>query len=177
MWTYALQSARWMNICEARRIGSSPNCRSFCGFPASAHSRTTRPDMLDAADWVRTQCEQAGLSAEIVQTAGHPIVYAEWTRAAGTPTVLVYGHYDVQPPDPLDQWTTPPFEPTVRDGTAVCARGDRRQRADAHAHQVGRSLDEDGRQTAGECEVRDRRGGRSRQQQPGHLPREGKANG
>lgn len=79
-------------------------------------------DMLAAADWVRTHCAQAGLSAEIVETAGHPIVYAEWTGAPGAPTALVYGHYDVQPPDPLDEWITPPFEPTVRDGR-LYARG------------------------------------------------------
>ena len=60
--------------------------------------------------------------SEIVPTAGHPIVYAEWLEAARRPTVLVYGHYDVQPPDPLDEWTTPPFEPTVRDGS-IYARG------------------------------------------------------
>ena len=63
-----------------------------------------------------------GLSAELIETAGHPIVYAESPPVPGAPTVLVYGHYDVQPADPLDQWITPPFEPTVRDGN-IYARG------------------------------------------------------
>src|SRR6185437_9556702 len=53
---------------------------------------------------------------------GHPLVYADWLHAAKKPTVLMYGHYDVQPPDPLDEWKTPPFEPTERDGN-IYARG------------------------------------------------------
>ncbi|MEX0749982.1 MAG: peptidase M20, partial [Dehalococcoidia bacterium] len=85
--------------------------QEFLRIPSISAQPDHKPDMQAAADWVRTQCEQAGLAAEIVPTAGHPIVYAEWTQAAGAPTVLVYGHYDVQPPDPLDQWVTPPFEP------------------------------------------------------------------
>ena len=63
-----------------------------------------------------------GLETEVVKTAGHPIVYAEWTQAEGAPTALVYGHYDVQPSDPLDEWLSPPFEPTIRDGR-LYARG------------------------------------------------------
>ena len=91
-------------------------------IPSVSAQPVHKPDMQRAAEWVRDQCTQAGLAAEIVPTAGHPIVYAEWTKAPGAPTVLVYGHYDVQPPDPLDQWVTPPFEPTVRDGR-LYARG------------------------------------------------------
>ena len=59
---------------------------------------------------------------EVMPTAGHPTVYAEWLGAPGKPTILLYGHYDVQPPDPLDLWHTPPFEPTLRDGK-LYARG------------------------------------------------------
>src|SRR6185369_1585615 len=75
-----------------------------------------------AAEWVQDQLKEIGLKTELVETAGHPIVYGEWLGAAGAPTALVYGHYDVQPPDPLDQWVTPAFEPTVRDG-CLYARG------------------------------------------------------
>ncbi len=63
-----------------------------------------------------------GLETSTVATAGHPMVVARWTGAPGRPTVLLYGHYDVQPPEPLELWTTPPFEPTIRDGR-VFARG------------------------------------------------------
>src|SRR6185295_1181594 len=57
-----------------------------------------------------------------VETPGHPVVYAQSAAAPGAPTVLVYGHYDVQPPDPLNEWISPPFEPTVRNGN-IYARG------------------------------------------------------
>jgi acetylornithine deacetylase/succinyl-diaminopimelate desuccinylase-like protein len=63
-----------------------------------------------------------GLDTTVIATAGHPMVVARWSGAAGAPTVLLYGHYDVQPPDPLEGWTTPPFEPAIRDGR-VYARG------------------------------------------------------
>ena len=75
-----------------------------------------------AAEFVYRQFTDMGLTAELVHTAGHPIVYAEWLKRPGAPTVLIYGHYDVQPADPLDLWTTPPFEPTIRDGK-IFARG------------------------------------------------------
>ena len=61
-------------------------------------------------------------NSRIIETKGHPLVYADWLHAAGKPTVLMYGHYDVQPPDPLDEWHSPPFEPTERDGN-IYARG------------------------------------------------------
>ena len=81
-----------------------------------------KPHLVRGAEFVHKQLADLGMKAEIVPTAGHPIVYAEWLGAPGAPTVMVYGHYDVQPPDPLDLWTTPPFEPTIRDG-CLYARG------------------------------------------------------
>jgi succinyl-diaminopimelate desuccinylase len=97
-------------LCELLRIAS-----------VSADS-TRRADVRRAAEWVAEQFRRLKLSVELVETAGHPIVYAESPPVAGAPTVLVYGHYDVQPPDPLGEWISPPFEPTVRDGN-VYARG------------------------------------------------------
>ena len=79
-------------------------------------------DVRAAAEWLLRQFETMGLPAELIETERHPIVYAETPARAGAPVVLVYGHYDVQPPDPLDEWISPPFEPTVRDGN-VHARG------------------------------------------------------
>lgn len=88
----------------------------------SADSRY-RQDVLKTADFIKQKLEQAGVDkAEICPTKGFPIVYAEKMIDPGKPTVLVYGHYDVQPPDPLDLWETPPFEPSLREGR-IYARG------------------------------------------------------
>ncbi len=82
-----------------------------------------KDDMQACAQFVSTKLKDAGLSrVDIYQTEGHPIVYGEWLGAPGKPTVLVYGHYDVQPVDPIDLWNTPPFEPTIIDDK-IYARG------------------------------------------------------
>ena len=79
-------------------------------------------DVRRAADWMRDSLARIGFDASINETPGHPIVLGEWRKAPGAPTVLVYGHYDVQPAEPLELWESPPFEPTVRDGR-IYARG------------------------------------------------------
>ncbi len=96
--------------------------QSLLRIPSVSADPAFLPAMRQAAEYVQRQFADMGLTAEIVPTAGHPIVYAEWLKKPGAPTVLIYGHYDVQPPDPLDLWTTPPFEPTIRDGK-IYARG------------------------------------------------------
>src|SRR5258708_18368423 len=76
----------------------------------------------------------AGLeNIEIVPTAKHPLVYADWLHASGKPTVLCYGHYDVQPPDPLNEWISPPFDPTLRDGN-IYARGSADDKGQMYMH-------------------------------------------
>jgi acetylornithine deacetylase/succinyl-diaminopimelate desuccinylase-like protein len=80
-------------------------------------------DMKRCADHIAARLKAIGMTrAEVMSTQGHPVVYAEWLGAPGRPTALIYGHYDVQPPDPLELWTSPPFEPTLRDGK-LYARG------------------------------------------------------
>jgi acetylornithine deacetylase/succinyl-diaminopimelate desuccinylase-like protein len=80
-------------------------------------------DVQAAADWLANSLKNIGMeNIEIIKTEGHPIIYADWLHAKGKPTVLIYGHYDVQPVDPLELWETPPFEPTIRDGK-IFARG------------------------------------------------------
>ena len=91
-------------------------------IPSVSAVSSHRGDMQRAAESLHGQFQEMGLDAEIVATEGHPIVFAEWNGAAGAPTALVYGHYDVQPADPLEEWLSPPFEPTVRDGR-MYARG------------------------------------------------------
>jgi acetylornithine deacetylase/succinyl-diaminopimelate desuccinylase-like protein len=80
-------------------------------------------DVVRAAQYLAWHCKRAGLdNAALIPTAGHPLVYGDWLHAPGKPTILVYGHYDVQPADPLAAWNTPPFEPTHVNGHIV-ARG------------------------------------------------------
>jgi acetylornithine deacetylase/succinyl-diaminopimelate desuccinylase-like protein len=81
-----------------------------------------RSDMERAANRLRDQLQAIGFEAEIIAGEGHPLVYAEWLKAPGAPTILVYGHYDVQPADPIELWKSPPFEPSIRDGN-IYARG------------------------------------------------------
>src|SRR5271156_3622246 len=87
-----------------------------------------KPDVLAVAQWLAKELTRIGMeNVEVITTPGHPLVYADWLHAPSTneksrPTCLCYGHYDVQPPDPLDEWKSPPFEPTERDGN-LYARG------------------------------------------------------
>ncbi|HWZ13921.1 MAG TPA: dipeptidase [Mucilaginibacter sp.] len=92
-------------------------------FPSVSADPKYKPELLKTADFVAQKLRDAGADkVEVCQTDGNPIVYGEKIIDAAKPTVLVYGHYDVQPPDPLELWKTPPFEPTVRDGK-IYARG------------------------------------------------------
>ena len=100
---------------------------------------------------------------------GHPIVYGEWLGAPGKPTILFYGHYDVQPVDPVDQWTSPPFEATIRDGE-IYARGSADDKGQVFMHfKAVEALHPRARRTAGEHEVPDRGRRGSRQRQPRRL--------
>ncbi len=91
-------------------------------IPSVSADSAYQKEVRKAAEYVKSQLEAAGLSAELHETAGNPIVFGSWLGAEGQPTALVYGHYDVQPPDPLNEWITPPFEPDIRDGM-IYARG------------------------------------------------------
>ncbi len=89
----------------------------FLRIPSISSQPERAADVRRAARHLAGQYERIGLSnAEVIETSGHPVVYAEWLKAPGKPTVLLYGHYDVQPVDPLDLWTSSPFEPRREDG-------------------------------------------------------------
>ena len=95
----------------------------FLRIPSVSARSEHNGDTARAAEWVRDQLERAGLRAETLPTPGHPVVLGEWREAGPeAPTILVYGHYDVQPPEPLGLWESPPFEPSFRDGR-IYARG------------------------------------------------------
>jgi acetylornithine deacetylase/succinyl-diaminopimelate desuccinylase-like protein len=101
---------------------------SISGMPAHA------ADCRRAAEWLVDALTAAGVEhAEAFETGGHPVVYADWLHAPDAPTVIVYGHYDVQPVDPLDLWTSPPFEPVVV-GDRILARGAADDKGQVHAH-------------------------------------------
>ena len=98
--------------------------REVLTIPSISTDPTHNPDMQHAAEWMASQLRSLGMdNVQIMPTGGHPVVYGEWMGAGKpAPTVMIYGHYDVQPPDPLELWTTPPFEPSVR-GDDLYARG------------------------------------------------------
>lgn len=92
-------------------------------IPSVSAQPERREDVKRCAEHFAARLRALGMSRVIVaETPGHPVVYGEWLGAPGKPTALLYGHYDVQPPEPLELWKTPPFEPTVRDGK-LFARG------------------------------------------------------
>src|SRR5262245_39321681 len=96
---------------------------AFLRIPSISADPAHRPDVASCAEWLAAEMRRVGLrNVAVMPTGGHPVVYGDWLEAPGAPTVLVYGHYDVQPVDPLELWETPPFEPSVRDGL-VYARG------------------------------------------------------
>ena len=105
----------WLN----RHPALPPDFR-LPGIPALPQHKA---DVRAAGEWAVARMTRAGLAnAAILETAGHPATYADWLGAPGKPTLLFYGHFDVQPVDPLSLWTTPPFEPEIRDGR-IYARG------------------------------------------------------
>ncbi len=106
----------------------------FLRIPSVSARSEHAPDVARAADWLAASLRSAGLDARIYQTPGHPVVIGEWRKAApGAPTILIYGHYDVQPAEPLELWTSPAFEPTVRDGR-IYARGSVDDKGQLFAH-------------------------------------------
>ena len=115
-------------------------------IPSVSTDSSYADDVREAADWLADNVEQAGVEhVEVVDTDGHPIVYAEHGSDPNKPTVLVYGHYDVQPPDPMDLWETPPFEPVRKNGT-LYARGacDDKGQMFMHVKAIEAYLKEDG---------------------------------
>lgn len=112
---------------DARRDKSIETLCDFLRIPSVSTQIEHKSDMHRCAEWLAKQIEGCGLKVEIAATGGHPVVLAKNEHRSGRPTVLIYGHYDVQPPEPLDLWKTPAFEPTIRKNEAgvdaVYARG------------------------------------------------------
>src|SRR3954470_24659420 len=112
-----------MSYCTEHQAEFLEGLKTFLRIPSISTLSEHKPDILRAAAFARDELRAAGMTtAELIEGAGNPLVYAEWLGAPGKPTILFYGHYDVQPPDPLDEWLSPPFEPEVR-GDNIYARG------------------------------------------------------
>ena len=108
--------------------------KSFLRIPSISTLPEHQPDIARAAGFVADSLGSAGLeNVEVIPTGRHPLVYADWLHAPGKPTVLCYGHYDVQPPDPLEQWASPPFDPAIRDGN-LYARGSADDKGQMYMH-------------------------------------------
>ncbi len=106
----------------------------FLRIPSISTLPEHQADIERAAEFVAGSLRAAGMEhVEIVATAKHPLIYADWLHAPGQPTVLCYGHYDVQPPDPIELWKSPPFEPTLRDGN-LYARGSADDKGQMYMH-------------------------------------------
>jgi len=112
-----------MNYYQEHRNDFLEGLKTFLRIPSISTLSEHKPDIRRAAEFALNELRAAGMtSAELIEGDGNPLVYAEWLGAPGKPTILFYGHYDVQPPDPLDEWKSPPFEPEVR-GNDIFARG------------------------------------------------------
>lgn len=108
---------------NSRRDDYVTQLKQFLAIPSISALPEHAGDVRRCAEWCTDEMRRIGLdNVRLFETAGHPIVYGEWLGAPGAPTMLFYGHYDVQPVDPLDLWETPPFEASVREG-AIYARG------------------------------------------------------
>lgn len=118
---------RVLQTIDSRRQQSLEGLREFLRIPSVSTKPDHKPDMQKCAAWLADQIRSCGLTAQIAPTGGHPVVLAKNEHKPGRPTVLMYGHYDVQPPEPLELWVSLPFEPTVRKNEAgfdaVYARG------------------------------------------------------
>ncbi len=112
-----------MSIPESEQQLLLETLKAFLRIPSVSTDPNHKADILLAAEFVAAKLRSAGLAeVQLISGAGHPMVYGEWLGAPGKPTLLFYGHYDVQPPEPLDEWISPAFEPTVRNNN-IYARG------------------------------------------------------
>jgi acetylornithine deacetylase/succinyl-diaminopimelate desuccinylase-like protein len=107
---------------EAHRADFEEQLNGLLRVPSVSAQPQHDADTRRAASMIRDDLASMGLEAELIETKRHPLVYSEWLGVPGKPTLLVYGHYDVQPAEPLEPWLSPPFEPTIRDGN-LYARG------------------------------------------------------
>ena len=113
----------WQRYLDDNKTRFLDELFDYLRIPSVSSLSERAGDVVRAGEWVANRFRAAGIeNVEIMPTGGHPVVYGDWLHAPGTPTVLIYGHFDVQPADPFNLWTSPPFEPEIRNGR-IYARG------------------------------------------------------
>jgi acetylornithine deacetylase/succinyl-diaminopimelate desuccinylase-like protein len=122
-----------MDRIEREQEGYLEELKEYLRIPSISTDPQYRQDVQRCADFLLGKMKDAGLEARRIETEGNPLIYAEWSGAPGKPTILFYGHYDVQPADPLELWRNPPFEPTV-EGEQLVARGATDDKGQSFAH-------------------------------------------
>ena len=121
-------------VLQSKRVRFQEELADFLRIPSVSARSEHKEDMRSCAEWLRGKLSDLNVDAEVLPTSGHPVVYGELAEAGeGAPTLLVYGHYDVQPVEPLDEWQTPPFEPSEREGR-LYARGTADDKGQVHIH-------------------------------------------
>lgn len=123
-----------LSYLDANKDRTLAELTEFISIPSVSSQTEHTQDMRRCAEWVSAHLKSIGLEhVQVMDTSGHPIVYADWLGAPGTPTVLLYGHYDVQPVDPVELWSSPPFEATIREGN-LYGRGSTDDKGQVFAH-------------------------------------------
>jgi acetylornithine deacetylase/succinyl-diaminopimelate desuccinylase-like protein len=113
----------WKNYLAANQDRYLKELIEFLSIPSISSLKAHKADVAKAGEWVAARLQAAGIeNVQVLPTGGHPVVYGDWMHAPDKPTVLIYGHFDTQPVDPLELWTQPPFEPALKDDR-VYARG------------------------------------------------------
>ena len=130
---------------DREKEGYLEELKELLRIPSVSTEPEHKDDVLRCAAHLGGRMREAGLEVEMIETEGNPLIYGQWLGAPGKPTILFYGHYDVQPPDPLEEWRNPPFEPTV-EGDELVARGatDDKGQCYTHVKAVGAMLAERG---------------------------------
>ncbi len=112
----------WQTYLAANRTVYEAELLDFLRIPSVSALPAHAADVRRAGAWVAQRLAAGGMeNIETLETGGHPVVYADWLHAEGKPTIMIYGHFDTQPVDPIELWDNPPFEPTVKDGRVYAA--------------------------------------------------------
>ncbi|MEM7050219.1 MAG: dipeptidase [Acidobacteriota bacterium] len=129
----ATQSQDVLDRVENNREQYLEELKDYLRIPSVSTDPEFKPEVLRCARFLLDKMKSAGLDGELIETEGNPLVYAEWNGAPGKPTILFYGHYDVQPVDPIEEWRNPPFEPTL-EGDKLVARGATDDKGQSYCH-------------------------------------------